>query len=253
MPFRRTSIDSNQRTGFYSPKRSRVAGARLINIPPDPFFSNVTALLHLNGADGSTTITDSSPSPKTFTATGGLTISTAQSKFSGSSASFNGSTRYIASASNAAFGPDSSDFTVECWLYLNSVPTAIVAIAERWNVNGWFTNIDSLGRLYAGMTNTTTGTRIITDPVSVAANTWIFFAFVKQSNNLYLFKDGVSVGTPVTDMVGTINAVTDTLDIGRDNSNARYFNGFIDEFRITKGTARYVSNFNPPLTQFSDI
>jgi hypothetical protein len=37
MPFRRTSIDSNQRTGFYSPKRSRVVGSRVVGYDPDAF------------------------------------------------------------------------------------------------------------------------------------------------------------------------------------------------------------------------
>ena len=34
----------------------------------DSYFSNVSLLLHGNGANNSTTITDSSPSPKTVTA-----------------------------------------------------------------------------------------------------------------------------------------------------------------------------------------
>jgi hypothetical protein len=33
MPFRRTSIDSDQRTGFYLPKLSRVVGSRLLSSP----------------------------------------------------------------------------------------------------------------------------------------------------------------------------------------------------------------------------
>jgi len=38
MPFRRTSIDSNQRTGFYSPKRSRVVGSRVVtDFDPNAF------------------------------------------------------------------------------------------------------------------------------------------------------------------------------------------------------------------------
>ena len=44
MPFRRTSIDSNQRTGFYSPKRSRVVGSRFTGYDPD-------ALIYINAIE----------------------------------------------------------------------------------------------------------------------------------------------------------------------------------------------------------
>jgi hypothetical protein len=63
--------------------------------PTDPYFSNVSLLLHGDGANGSTTIVDSSPSPKTVTAVGNAQISTAQSKFGGSSLAFDGSGDYL--------------------------------------------------------------------------------------------------------------------------------------------------------------
>ena len=51
MPFRRTSIDSSQRTGFYSPKRSRVVGSRIAySISPDPDAE--AYLLAVEAADG---------------------------------------------------------------------------------------------------------------------------------------------------------------------------------------------------------
>jgi hypothetical protein len=50
----------------------------------DPNFANVSLLLYGNGINGSTSITDNSPSPKTVTAVGNAQISTAkQSKFGG--------------------------------------------------------------------------------------------------------------------------------------------------------------------------
>jgi hypothetical protein len=51
--------------------------------PVDPQFGSVSLLLHGDGTNGSTTITDSSPTPKTVTAVGNAQISTAQSKFGG--------------------------------------------------------------------------------------------------------------------------------------------------------------------------
>jgi hypothetical protein len=59
-------------------------------VPVDLNRSNVSLLLHGNGTNGSTTITDNSPSPKTVTAVGNAQISTAQSKYGGGSIAFDG-------------------------------------------------------------------------------------------------------------------------------------------------------------------
>ena len=50
--------------------------------------ANTKLLLHYNGADGSTTFTDSETTPKTVTAHGSVQIDTAQSKFGGASGLF---------------------------------------------------------------------------------------------------------------------------------------------------------------------
>jgi hypothetical protein len=59
-------------------------------VPVDPQFGSVSLLLHGDGTNGSTTITDNSPTPKTVTAVGNAQISTAQSKFGGASILFDG-------------------------------------------------------------------------------------------------------------------------------------------------------------------
>ena len=69
---------------YINPYRFAAAG------PPDPDFANVSLLLHGDGTNGSTTIVDSSSSSKTVTAVGDAQISTAQSKFGGSSIYFDG-------------------------------------------------------------------------------------------------------------------------------------------------------------------
>jgi hypothetical protein len=70
-----------------------------LRVPVDPVFNNVSLLLHGNGTNGSTTITDNSPTPKTVTAVGNAQISTAQSKFGGASIAFDGTGDYLTDAS----------------------------------------------------------------------------------------------------------------------------------------------------------
>lgn len=62
----------------------------------DPYFSNVSLLLHMDGANGSTTFTDSGPNALTITPTG-TTISTSQAKY-GASGYFNGTSAYLTAA-----------------------------------------------------------------------------------------------------------------------------------------------------------
>lgn len=61
MPFRRTSIDSNQRTGFYSPKLSRVVGSRFslsfsisaISYTQSSVYAGITPVSNAIMTDGS--------------------------------------------------------------------------------------------------------------------------------------------------------------------------------------------------------
>jgi hypothetical protein len=83
--------------------------------PLDPNFANVSLLLYGNGINGSTSIIDSSPSPKTVTAFGNAQISTAQSKFGGSSIAFDGTGDYLTVPDNDNFALGNGNFTIECW------------------------------------------------------------------------------------------------------------------------------------------
>jgi hypothetical protein len=85
-------------------------------IEGDRNFSNVSLLLHGDGTNGSTTIIDSSPSPKTVTAVGNAQISTAQSKFGGASLLFDGSgDGAIISTGLNDFTMTSNTYTLEAW------------------------------------------------------------------------------------------------------------------------------------------
>lgn len=86
---------------------------------------------------------------------------------------------------------------------------------------------------------------------NIADTNWHHIAMVRSGNNLYGFIDGILGNT--FDITGqTVNNPTSNFAIGcvGDRSAYRLY-GRIDEFRISKGIARWTSNFTPPTEPYS--
>ena len=217
--------------------------------PADPYIGNVSLLLHGDGANGSTTIVDSSPSPKTVTVFGDAQISTAQSKFGGSSLVFDGTGDYVEAASSAEFALGTGDFTLELWYYhISGTDTGICANNSGLSagINFTVTPFNNF-RAYTG----TNGLNIFDSSSGPTASTWQHLALVRSSGALTLYIDGTAAGT--ADWTGVNAGNTATFSVGSAFGNARFTNGYIDDFRITKGIARYTANFTPPTAPFPDI
>lgn len=220
--------------------------------PVDPVFNNVSLLLHGDGTNGSITITDSSPSPKTVTAFGDAQISTAQSKpgFGGSSIAFDGTGDYLDIGSNSAFGYGLSDFTIETWVYRNVSSAVQVLLDQRAAAP-----IQLVPTLYVNATTLfyyANGNNRITGGV-VPASQWVHIALSRSGTSTKLFINGLQTGSTFTD---TFNYIVSPARIGDGNdgvSPTASLNGYIDDFRITKGVARYTGNFTPPTAPFPDI
>ena len=224
--------------------------------PTDPFFSNVSLLLHGNGTNGSTVITDSSGSPKTVTAVGNAQISTAQSKFGGASIAFDGNGDYLTVPNNTAFEFGSGDFTLEAWGYF------VNFAANDGNVVASKGVTDSVGtQFYSLQANGSgsiifffgSGTPFLTGPI-LSVNTWVHLAVTRSANVFTLWVNGSSSATTTS---STSLAVGGPLIIGSQSYNPgainRTMTGYIDDLRITKGIARYTANFTPPTAPFPDI
>jgi hypothetical protein len=217
----------------------------------DRNFSNVSLLLHGNGTNGSTTITDNSPTPKTVTAVGNAQISTAQSKFGGASIAFDGNGDYLTTSmlsGDNALG--TTDFTIEFWLRLNSIPLILCSLVDYrpTSTQGAYPVLylsNSNIRYYVSSADRIAGSNL-------SINVWYHVALCKASSSTRLFIDGTQVGSTYSDAnnyLGSnnrpyIGAFSDTL--------TGPLNGYIDDLRITKGVARYTANFTPPTAAFAD-
>lgn len=230
-----------------------------IQVLRDPHFDKVSLLLHMDGADGSTVFIDSSPSSKTVTPHGNAQIGSAQSKFGGASAIFDGSNDYLSvlyDPSLDLLGDEA--FTVESWIYarsINSSGSRILSLGGGVVDYNGTTGIHLLLQLRAGgVLNfqylSTSGAIGVNTASVVPLNSWLHVAACYSPE---LGKIFVSVGG-VVEQVSTPSPARPSssprLTIGTipgENGNAPYgWNGYIDELRITKGVARYTANFTPP-------
>ncbi|MFV3416298.1 LamG domain-containing protein [Pseudomonas sp. NY15436] len=212
----------------------------------DPQWTLVSALLHFDGSFSSE-ITDQKG--HTFTTFNGAAISTVEKKFGSASLLLNGSSNYINSATSSDWEFGSGDFTLEAWVRPAATITSRQEIFNRFNVAGWGVQILDTGFLRAFVANSTSGTVLIgPGSTAVTAGSWHHVALSRSGSTLRLFLDGVTQATAA--ISGAIETITNALFIGADSGTSRFFNGNIDELRITKGYARYTSNFTPPNSAF---
>jgi len=222
----------------------------------DIYYNSTSLILPMNGANGSTTFTDSSPSPKTVTRNGNTQISTTQSKFGGASAYFDGTGDYLTIPyTTVAFDWWTTDFTLEYWVYANDLSTfsfsngtnvVSVAIANAEpgapGVNYW-----SFGPISTGVIRFyyfTGSQNVVSSTQTISINTWNHVALVKNSSGINIFVNGVGLASPVAISGTPQSSASYPLIMGQINN--RSMNGYIDDVRITKGVARYTSNFTVP-------
>ena len=232
-------------------------------VPNDPNFAFNSLLLHGNGANNSTTITDSSGSPKTVTRFSDARISTAQSKFGGASIVFEGTEDYLTAANDASLNFDSGDFTIECWLYLAGLQTPNIDSQRVGSIAAYGVNAVTNSGYSFGF-NTTASLLFFGRPgigisaiatFAPALSTWYHVAYTRAGSTNRLFVDGQSL-TLTTNTFTPATSSTGTLRIGTERFYSGYnhdLTGYIDDFRITKGVARYTANFTPPTLPFPDF
>jgi hypothetical protein len=227
--------------------------------PGDRYYNETSLLLHGNGSNGSTSIIDSSPNPKIVTAVGNAQISTAQSKFGGSSIAFDGSGDYLRVPSTGTPGDlGAGNFTVELWHFLVSRLNAFPCLISNYSsfAAGSFA-------LFAGHSSSSTtkyqlalngsGFPSINSTADITYNQWVHLAVVRSGSTITLYVNGTASGT-VTSAV-TLAGTDGSLWVGTtgDTLAGGVINGYINDLRITKNIARYnTANFTPPTAAFAD-
>ena len=222
----------------------------------DPNFANVSLLLHMDGSNGSTTFTDSSSNGLTVTANGNAQISTTQSKFGGSSAYFDGTGDYLSFSASDEWGFGDGAWTIE--FFINTTDTdfdPIAAFNPSSPYEGWSIRVESgLVKFFQSNGSTNDGFDTVSGTTTVNDGAWHHVALTSASgsNAVSCYIDGILAGSHTFTVA--ISTSGQALRVGADTNTTilRPLNGYIDELRITKGVARYTSNFTAPTAAFSD-
>ena len=238
-------------TGYISDfrvvKGTGVYNGATITVPTSPMGLTSGTELLLKGTDAGIYDLAGKDNIKTV---GNAQIDTAVKKYGTGSLEFDGSGDYLEAPYNKAYA-FSGDFTVEFWIYYISHVgsyTGIICCANThtgsgaptagWILSFYSTGDDLLWEIagQGGFTSTS----------SLSKNQWVHLAVVRSGSTVTLYMDGVSVGSKTQS--GTADSVSFPLFVGRGRSTVStpYFEGYIDDIRITNGIARYTSSFTPP-------
>lgn len=211
-------------------------------------------LLHMDGALGSITFVDSSQSNYTVAVLGSAQIDTSVKRFgSGSVKLVAAANSYLRITDSDDWNFGSGDFTVDFWFRFNAVTN---------NAGLWSQHIDNDNRnhfiwdndarLFQFLSISGGVPQIVLNaPATLIGDNWYHAAIVRFGTNINIDLDGNVLGSLVTSNVYQDLPVA--FDIGRGFFNGSYqnFDGWVDEFRISKGIARWTGAFSPPNVSYS--
>lgn len=205
-------------------------------------------ILLLHGED----LVDHSPIGRTDIIKTGAVSFDSDSVFGGSSMRFygNGNTIQVTGGLNP-FYFGNSNFTVDYWIKRNGNQTTYAAPFSTGPSGPGYLKMmfQNSTQIYAQVGGTTLSG---SSSSSIPNLTWTHVALTRSGTAVRVFLNGNVV------ISGTISA--NTIVNGNDlwlgvpdiGSTSMGFNGWIDEFRVRKGTAEWTSNFTPPMFPYGD-
>ena len=217
-------------------------------------FNKVSLLLPFDGSDTATATTDESDNSHTVTFAGTAQLDTAQKKFGTASLLLDGDSDYIQVADHDSFDFGAGNFTAECWIRFAALGNN--TIFSHWangtasSMSYYLTHFNSSGILRLGYY--LGGNLDASYSWSPSTGTWYHIALERSGTTIKVYIDGTSV-ISVSASTTALRGSEDPFRVGVFNDGSTgsttlewYFNGHIDDLRITKGLARYGTNFTPP-------
>lgn len=223
----------------------KLSEVKLVRTVGDEYWTNVISLLHFDNS------TDDEAG-RLWSKVGSIEFID-NPEFFGKAAHFDSTSNYIHTDA-AEFFDFNDSFTVEFSAKIIARPLASglgsiinIGIPNTITLYSGF-GVDSSGLPYFYEYNNNTGTRLFgSSPLPLNEKKHFALCYNKTTNILYIFIDGILIASR------TMPAITRPTDqrftIGSGYTNYMT-NCILDEFRYTKGIARYIENFTPPDAPF---
>lgn len=193
------------------------------------------------------------------TKNGDVQISTSTKKFGDGSIQFDGTGDYLTIPDSSDWFFDTGDFTIDFWINFTALPsngnTVMLFCQTDGVINSWTVQITNDGGTYKWewyiYESSYTFRYIVSDhatPSTLTTGQWYHIAVTKNSNDYRIFRDGTQCGITVNDSNDVPN-LSAPLYISYPGYE---LNGYLDEIRISKGIARWTSNFTLLTEQYYD-
>jgi hypothetical protein len=216
-------------------------------IPPTSILTAISGTTFLlNGTNGGIIDQTGNNNIRVF---GDAKISTAVKKYNSGSVLFDGTGDSLTLASSPLLAFGTGDFTIEMWVYFNSISGGCTLYDARDSGNSLGPYIAILGAGAAQPYFHVSGANRITG-TALSITTWYHIAVSKASGSTKLFVNGAQSGSTYTDANNYIAGIPTVGNNSSGGGGTNYLNGYIDDFRITKGFARYTANFTAPDSGF---
>lgn len=179
----------------------------------------------------------------------------------GGSGYFDNSGDYLTVADNAALEVAGGNFTMEMWVYPNSLPATsgidillMKGISSSSNLEFQFLFFNNAGTTRLRFNYSTDGINPqILDATSgnITVGQWYHIAITRSGSTITFWLNGVNVGSST--VTATFFTGTGTFSIAANPIGGNSVDGYVSDVRLVKGTAVYTTAFTPPSAPLTAI
>lgn len=216
----------------------------------DPYYEATMLLMHMDG-NALTNVSALQDRKGAQFSVGSGSPQLVTGKFNG--ALRVGNTGYVRSTTKPFANIGTNDFTFEFFVRFNVLGAIGDHDYVNFDLNPIQIGMDASKRLCFEKYGGGWGTLVSTTAMDTSG-TWVHVAIARQGTTTRMFFNGVQVATSTSLNGISLNQTGDFLIGARNNGGNITASGNydIDEVRITRDYARYVTNFTPPDKSFGD-
>jgi hypothetical protein len=240
------------------PKHKKIRGGYEWNVDPNASFLRIAAPFNstLGFNDYSASIKESGMN-RVGTPVNNVAITATTSKFYGTSLNMGAMTDdgkvLFGNGSDLTLG--TSDFTIEGWWYPTSITVGYQAFASHSGdtgdqQSGWILIMESNSTgPYFLATNNSGWPVSFSSSVLPTSNAWNHIAVTREGTTFRIFMNGTLTGTLTSNSTNITLPSSRELRIGNYNwfpGEEKGFQGFVQDFRMYIGVAKYTATFTVP-------